>query len=174
MINAPVTKVETTVKATISNQSSGATADITNSQTIIACTVQNGVRGAKGDSGEDGHSPVLSWSGDQISIDGVVSGPHLTGPQGIQGLSGVDGADGAKGDKGDTGAQGPQGIQGIQGTAGADGPQGVPGVDGEDGKDGDQRVFVQSSQPNFNGLTGVWLQTGMANDGFTIWFEDGE
>lgn len=30
--------------------------------------------------GDPGHSPVLTWSGDQIAIDGVVSGPHLTGP----------------------------------------------------------------------------------------------
>jgi hypothetical protein len=38
--------------------------------------------GPKGAPGDDGHSPVLTWSGDQIAIDAVVSGPHLTGPAG--------------------------------------------------------------------------------------------
>jgi hypothetical protein len=54
-----------------------------------------GPQGEKGDPGPPGHSPVLTWSGDQIAIDGAVTGPHLTGPQGLQGV---------KGDKGDTGA----------------------------------------------------------------------
>ena len=56
-----------------------------------------GPPGAKGDPGTPGYSPTLSWSGDQIAIDGVVAGPHLTGPQGPQG---------EKGDKGDIGASG--------------------------------------------------------------------
>jgi len=30
--------------------------------------------------GKPGHSPVLTWQGDQLAVDGVVSGPHLTGP----------------------------------------------------------------------------------------------
>ena len=41
-----------------------------------------------GPQGVPGHSPVLTWSGDQIAIDSVVSGPHLTGPQGPQGPPG--------------------------------------------------------------------------------------
>ena len=35
---------------------------------------------ADGAPGEPGHSPVLTWKGDQLAVDGVVSGPHLTGP----------------------------------------------------------------------------------------------
>lgn len=38
--------------------------------------------GADGADGEDGRSPVLTWSGDQISIDGTL-GPHLTGATGV-------------------------------------------------------------------------------------------
>jgi hypothetical protein len=40
------------------------------------------VAGGDGTDGADGHSPVLTWSGDQIAIDGTVTGPHLTGPAG--------------------------------------------------------------------------------------------
>lgn len=42
----------------------------------------NGYSGARGFRGYSGHSPVLTWSGDQIAIDGSVTGPHLTGPAG--------------------------------------------------------------------------------------------
>lgn len=45
--------------------------------------------GPAGSNGVDGHSPTLTWSGDQISIDGVVSGPHLTGPAGPTGADGA-------------------------------------------------------------------------------------
>lgn len=100
-------------------------------EVVVANVVVGGVgpQGEQGVPGNDGHTPTLTWVGDQIAVDGVVSGPRLTGPQG---------------------------VPGAQGTA------------------GDQHVFVQDMQPNFNGLTGIWLQTGMANDGFTIWFEDGK
>lgn len=40
------------------------------------------VKGDKGDPGEDGHSPVVAMNGDQLVIDGVIVGPHLTGPPG--------------------------------------------------------------------------------------------
>jgi hypothetical protein len=46
-----------------------------------------GPQGERGETGAAGHSPVLTWSGDRISIDGVVTGPHLTGPQGPSGAS---------------------------------------------------------------------------------------
>src|SRR5690606_1175713 len=46
--------------------------------------------GPRGEKGEDGHSPVLTWVGDQISIDGIL-GPHLTGPKGNDGRDGSDG-----------------------------------------------------------------------------------
>jgi hypothetical protein len=41
--------------------------------------------GSTGPTGPAGHSPVLTWSGDQIAIDDSVTGPHLTGPQGPPG-----------------------------------------------------------------------------------------
>lgn len=59
-----------------------------------------GPDGEAGESGNDGHSPVLTWSGDQIAIDGTVSGPHLTGSSGPAGVDGSDGSDGAAGSDG--------------------------------------------------------------------------
>lgn len=45
-----------------------------------------GKPGKQGPPGKDGHSPVLTWGTgadfDRIAIDGVFSGPHLTGPPG--------------------------------------------------------------------------------------------
>lgn len=41
-----------------------------------------GVQGERGFRGYSGHSPALTWSGDQIAIDGSITGPHLTGPAG--------------------------------------------------------------------------------------------
>ena len=32
--------------------------------------------------GSAGHTPVITMSGDQIEVDGTITGPHLTGPQG--------------------------------------------------------------------------------------------
>lgn len=43
---------------------------------------EHGPPGPPGADGADGISPVHTWVGDQIAIDGVVSGPHLTGPAG--------------------------------------------------------------------------------------------
>lgn len=81
----------------------------------------DGVIGMDGAPGVDGHSPALTWTGDQIAIDGAVSGPHLTGPAGANGASGPQGI------------QGIQGATGPQGPAGATGPQGPRGYDGWDG-----------------------------------------
>lgn len=44
-----------------------------------------------GKDGEDGHSPVVTVAGDQLAVDGKVTGPHLTGPKGPQGPSGPSG-----------------------------------------------------------------------------------
>ena len=55
-----------------------------------------GDKGDKGDPGPAGHSPVLTWVGDQIAIDGVL-GPHLTGPQGPTGATGATGPEGPPG-----------------------------------------------------------------------------
>ena len=41
------------------------------------------------------------------------------------------------------------------------------------GERGDQRVFVQDAAPDFNGLSGLWMQTGINGDGMTLWVEDG-
>jgi hypothetical protein len=48
-----------------------------------------GATGATGATGAAGHSPVLTWLGDQIAIDGSVTGPHLRGPAGPAGSSPV-------------------------------------------------------------------------------------
>lgn len=113
---APVTLTKFTILAGIDKVTRKISASVNKTTNDVIASVSLGV----------GRSPMLSLVGDQISIDGVIVGPHLTGP------------------KGDT------------------------------GENGYQSVFVQAVQPNFNGLTGIWLQTGMANNGFTIWFEDGE
>jgi hypothetical protein len=56
---------------------------------------QNGFNGTEQEWLESlkGNDPVLTWSGDQLEINGVVSGPHLTGPAG----SGTGGSSNFKG-----------------------------------------------------------------------------
>jgi hypothetical protein len=69
-----------------------------------------GPAGADGAAGADGHSPALTWSGDQIAIDAIISGPHLTGPTGAAPaacLDYYDGKDGLNGTDGAPGAPGP-------------------------------------------------------------------
>lgn len=41
-----------------------------------------GQAGPAGPAGEPGHTPTVSMSGDQITVDGAIVGPHLTGPAG--------------------------------------------------------------------------------------------
>jgi len=54
-----------------------------------------GDTGAAGTAGANGHSPTVSMSGDQITVDGVITGSHLTGPAGPTGPSGTgSGVDG--------------------------------------------------------------------------------
>ena len=106
MIEAPVTQIQSAVTAAVSESSISAA--VTTTAPSLSVTVDNGRKGdtgADGLPGADGHSPVLTWSGDQIAVDGIVSGPHLTGPQGVQGL------------------QGPQGEQGLAGADGSDAAQ---------------------------------------------------
>ena len=69
--------------------------------------------------GADGHSPVITFVGTTIYIDGV---------------AGVD----LKGEKGEKGEQGLQGIQGIQGEQGIQGIQGIQGEKGDKGDKGDK------------------------------------
>ena len=52
----------------------------------------DGTPGSAGSSGNPGHSPVLTWSGDQIAVDSVVTGPHLTGAAGNSGSNGTNGS----------------------------------------------------------------------------------
>jgi hypothetical protein len=40
------------------------------------------------------------------------------------------------------------------------------------GGGGTQQVFVQASAP-VAAAPYIWIQTGLPNDGFTFWFEDG-
>lgn len=155
-VSAPVTLVELSVSSSTDNEISSISASVTQTSTIISAPVQLGV---KGDSGEDGNAPVLSWIGDKIAFDGVASGPSLTGQ------SGEDGNDGHSPSLSWSGDQ--IAIDGI-----VSGPH-LTGLKGDSGDAGDQRVFVQSSAPDFNGLSGLWMQTGINGDGMTLWIEDG-
>lgn len=99
-----------------------------------------GATGSTGATGAAGHSPVLTWSGDRIAIDSVVTGPHLTGPQG------------PKGDKGDTGPADPAVLDVICKLAKDASLSPCP-----DFCDCSKRVFVSSEGYNGNlgGLTGA-------------------
>ena len=77
--------------------------------------------------GADGHSPVITFVGTTIYVDGVA------------------GAD-LKGEKGDTGAQGIQGIQGEQGI------QGIQGVKGDKGDKGDPLTYADLTEANKDDL----------------------
>ena len=158
MIEAPVTQIQSAVTAAVSESSISAA--VTTTAPSLSVTVDNGRKGdtgADGLPGADGHSPVLTWSGDQIAVDGVVSGPHLTGPQGVQGVQGIQGQPGAQGAPGADGAAGSTGAPGADGhspvlTWSGDqiavdgivsgphltGPQGVQGIQGIQGPQGDQ------------------------------------
>lgn len=148
-----------------------------------------GEAGATGATGAAGHSPVVIFGSgadaDRLTIDGVASGPHLTGPQGPAGQTGSTGPagpQGAKGDAGDagpqgetgpagaTGATGPQGIQGIQGATGATGATGAAGVDGADGADGATGPQGPAGQGvPAGGTTGQVLAKSSATDYATEW-----
>jgi len=124
-------------------------APITEEVIIISAPVVVGEIGAQGAQGTpglnglqgiDGHSPVVGISGDQITIDGQITGDHLTGPQGIKGdvgPQGIKGDVGPQGIKGDTGPQGIKGDVGPQGIKGDVGPQGIKGDVGPQGIKGD-------------------------------------
>lgn len=63
----------------------------------------------------------IKMIGDQIVIDGEISGPHLTGPKGETGNQGMRGD---KGDRGDQGIKGDKGDRGDQGSRGDRNDQG--------------------------------------------------
>ena len=84
---APVTLTKFTVLASIDPVTKEISANVSKTTNEIIAEVslgvgQKGEQGDQGGVGPAGHSPELTWSGDQIAVDGVVSGPHLTGPQG--------------------------------------------------------------------------------------------
>lgn len=107
-----------------------------------------GDKGDPGDDGADGHSPVLTWSGTKIAIDGVASGPDL---KGVPGDPGEDGADGHSpvltwvGNK-----------IAIDGTAGPDlkGPAGEPGPAPITAWDGTKLVVNGVVGPDLKGPKG--------------------
>ena len=72
----------------------------------------------------------------------------------------------------ESGAQGPCGIQGEIGPAGPQGTQGVKGDTGDTGPAGPQNLFVQNAAPVYAGPY-LWVQTGLAGGGITLWAEDG-
>ena len=152
-VSAPVTLVELFVSSSTDNEISSISASVTQTSTIISAPVQLGV---KGDTGEDGNAPVLSWIGDKIAFDGVASGPSLTGQ------SGEDGNDGHS-----------PSLSWYGDQIAIDGVVSGPHLTGLKGDAGDQRVFIQSTAPYFNGLSGLWVQTGINGDGMTMWVEDG-
>ena len=132
-------------------------------------------QGPAGPSGPAGTSPAVSMSGDQIAVNGVVTGPHLTGPQGSAGSPGAagsvwhisTGAPSTTYANGDcyldmatgyvylqvagawvqqTGTlQGPQGIQGIQGLQGIQGQTGQTGATGATGAAGPNQVTTATA-----------------------------
>jgi len=55
----------------------------------------------------------------------------------------------------------------ISGQFGGVGPRGPTGAPGQ------QSVYVQETQPESSGPY-IWVQTGLPNNGFTFWFEDGQ
>ena len=63
----------------------------TGPQGIPGTTGSTGAQGAQGAAGTNGTSPTVGMSGDQITVNSVVTGPHLTGPQGSAGNTGAQG-----------------------------------------------------------------------------------
>lgn len=91
---------------------------------------QQGVAGAKGDTG-------------------------ATGAPGPQGVKGDTGATGLKGDTGATGATGPQGVKGDTGSAGATGATGATGPAGATGQTGATGPAGPTGAQGASGLSGV-------------------
>ena len=75
MITAPITITESQLSSTTTEQT-----------VVINATFIEGVKGDPGPAstvaGPPGASPVISILGDQITVDGSIVGPHLTGPPG--------------------------------------------------------------------------------------------
>lgn len=84
-----------------------------------------GPQGIQGESGQNGIAPTVTMEQDQLLINGVITGPHLTGPTGASGYSPnvqIIGdqvvIDGVYSDHltGPSGIQGPSGLSGLSPT----------------------------------------------------------
>ena len=126
----------------------------------VSTAVVKGDRGARGPKGEpgrdgiDGRSPEVTMTGDQLVIDGVIVGPHLTGPAGPPSKLTVGavatGAPGSQADASITGTSPSQVLnltlpKGDPGAPGKDGPAGAPGSPGKDGVSPPAPVFTASA-----------------------------
>ena len=120
--------------------------------------------------GEDGHSPVITFVGTTIYVDGV-AGVDLKGEKGDTGLQGEQGIQGIQGLKGDTGAQGIQGLKGDKGDTGdtgPQGPQGIPGPTGDTGADGrisGLRLWFDTTSSDMTIPTVVYADLTWTNSG---------
>ena len=64
-INAPITVQSKTFNAPVNGQTYTTQSTVQATQKVINATVQQGIRGEQG---ADGHSPVLTWSGDPVVL----------------------------------------------------------------------------------------------------------
>lgn len=134
--------------------------------------------GGGGEPGEPGHSPVLTWQGDQIAVDGVVSGPHLTGPAGDPGDDGVTPANPQFTASASTLAAGSQATASVSGTYPAlTLALGIPrGADGSSGSGGGTSTqIVAAGRPDVAAsmTTSVQAQVAAAPVGATFVSTDG-
>ena len=114
----------------------------------VSTAVVKGDRGDKGPKGEpgrdgiDGRSPEVTMEGDQLVIDGVIVGPHLTGPAGPPSKLTVGTvATGAPGSQADASITGTSPSQVLNLTL----PKGDPGAPGKDGVSPPAPVFTASA-----------------------------
>lgn len=111
-------------------------------------------------------------SGDLITFSGklyqVLSALDWAAVDGWRGLLLVEIGDG-EGLQLDFSDMGPQGLQGIQGPKG---DKGDTGDIGPQGPVGPQNLFVQPDAPTYEGSF-LWVQTGLAGGGYTLWIDTG-
>jgi hypothetical protein len=69
-----------------------------------------------------------------------------------------------------SGLMGPIGPAGPQGPIGLTGPQGDTGPAGPQGPAGPSEVFIQDTMPTDTGQPYIWIQTGLPNGGWQVWY----
>lgn len=119
------------------------------------------VSGGDGGTGADGKSAYQIW---------VDLGNEGTEQDFIGSIKGADGAPGQPGADGYTPVKGVDYFDGAQGEQGETGPKGDKGDTGDIGP---QNLFIQPDAPTYAGEY-LWVQTGLAGGGVTMWIEDGE